>query len=480
MKLKLSCLLLSFVVTPLMANEVQITEDFLLEQIKKNPPSITEIETIILSVKEREGEFNDNFDMRLVGKTSYAKNMERPFNAMDTISSPIATNSLGVEKSFKTGVNLSVNAYTNQLSNTYMTDATTAGLQADLSIDLYKNIFGKTTRAEENALFEDRKKSELDEKIQRKAFTDSVRKVYWNLVANEESMKLTEKLLLSSEKQVKDARRRLKKSVAEGGEVARYEAQVADRRAKLTYLKYQREAALQSVKEYFPELAKQNLVVTVPNLDVVVKQVLACNMLIRSKADTPLAYTLYDEYIDHSRKSYNETQKVLDTHSDPDLAFVTSASVVGKDFSYGDAYNDFSENRKNNYSVGLNLTFPLGPSKRDTRDVKKLLAKKRQQAEEGRIIGRIDAYHAQFVKMIDLLQEAIVDQKETTAKLAIALRDTEKKYRQARVSIRDLIDDQDSLLVSEQNEVEAKLQIITTLIDYLSVFTETPCTLNRK
>lgn len=55
-----------------------------------------------------------------------------------------------------------------------------------------------------------------------------------------------------------------------------------------------------------------------------------------------------------------------------------------------------------------------------------------------------------------------------------------KKYRQARVSFSTFIQDQDALLGSELSVINVKTEMLATVIDYLSVYTETPCQFNTK
>ena len=55
----------------------------------------------------------------------------------------------------------------------------------------------------------------------------------------------------------------------------------------------------------------------------------------------------------------------------------------------------------------------------------------------------------------------------------------QKKYQQARVSINDLIQDQDALLRANLTTIEAQLQVLNALFDYLVIYTETPCSFNR-
>jgi hypothetical protein len=54
-----------------------------------------------------------------------------------------------------------------------------------------------------------------------------------------------------------------------------------------------------------------------------------------------------------------------------------------------------------------------------------------------------------------------------------------KKYQQARASVNDLVQDQDALLSSELITIDTKLAVLNVILDYLAVYTETPCDFNR-
>ncbi|MCB0363631.1 MAG: hypothetical protein KDD35_12970 [Bdellovibrionales bacterium] len=54
-----------------------------------------------------------------------------------------------------------------------------------------------------------------------------------------------------------------------------------------------------------------------------------------------------------------------------------------------------------------------------------------------------------------------------------------KKYRQARVPLSALIADEESLFQSLLSEINVKLTVINTLLDYFQVFNQFPCEINR-
>ena len=98
-------------------------------------------------------------------------------------------------------------------------------------------------------------------------------------------------------------------------------------------------------------------------------------------------------------------------------------------------------------------------------------------------VGQNDAMltntHQQLVKVIRLLTDVVRAQKENTQALERRLVVQNRKFREARLSVNDLILDQDALLNSNLTTISTQLEIINTIFDYLVVFTETPCEFNR-
>jgi outer membrane protein TolC len=77
------------------------------------------------------------------------------------------------------------------------------------------------------------------------------------------------------------------------------------------------------------------------------------------------------------------------------------------------------------------------------------------------------------------LREVIKSQKETNKYLAQSLKVSKRKYKQARISLQELIGEQDSHLQSQLQEIDSNLAIVNTLIDYFSIYMDTPCEFNR-
>jgi hypothetical protein len=82
--------------------------------------------------------------------------------------------------------------------------------------------------------------------------------------------------------------------------------------------------------------------------------------------------------------------------------------------------------------------------------------------------AQVISIHQELVRSVELLNQAILAQKITTEQLKRRLLIMRKKYEQARVSLNDIINDQDALLNSELSTIQTRLQLINLLFDYFA------------
>jgi len=461
------------------AAKVSIDENFILEAVKKNPPSVKLIEAQFLGASSAEKSTLDKFQYQLEAATNYQRSSEVSLSSFQPVTSPIITSSLGVTKATQKGMQFGVNTFTEQTTNQYVHKGTTTGFAVTASVDLYKDFLGKLTREQLDSLSYGSQKAEIEKGIQVKAFTINLRKIYWSLVANQEAITISKKLLVSSEKQVKDAERRFRNNIADSGEVARYKSQVAARKATIISLQYDRESLIQQLKELLPEISSSEVVLGNYNLDKTVIEVLQCTSLIQSKQHVPMDFTFYDDVLDKVKKQFQSQRNVTNSYSDWDIKLASEYKRLGKAVDgYSNSYDNLSDDGRNSFAVGLTLTIPLGSEKKDTEEVQRLLDKNKFVAEQEEIVGKLNAYHTQVVRSVTLLQQVVKNQQENAKFLSKSLKVTKRKYNQARISVSQLVTDQDALLQSNLNEIQTKLRVVTTLLDYLAVYTETPCKLN--
>ncbi|TNF24678.1 MAG: TolC family protein, partial [Deltaproteobacteria bacterium] len=361
----------------------------------------------------------------------------------------------------------------------FVTSSTTTGISAELAMDLHKDFLGRITKTELDNRKMEADKADLEKKISKKAFIQNLRKLYWALVANNEAQKITKELLVTANQQVKQAEDRFKNKVADSGEVARYRSQVAARTASLISLQYQQSNLHQRLKEMIPSLASKTIVLAPYNLDETVNNVLVCSSMLEQKTNSPMDFTLYDEVVQILNGQEQNQKKIDNLYDTWDLALQSEIKKTGKEYTYSESYSDLSSDGRNAYQVGLQLTIPLGSRKKDTREVKEIVNKKKFKAEQEANLAKLEAYHSQMIRSVTLLKQVVANQKINSFNLAKSLKVSQKKYKQARITVEQLVQEQDGFLNSNLAEIETKLNIINTLLDYFSVYTETPCNLNR-
>ncbi len=454
-------------------------------------PQWESIEAAFLTSKAEAEQLHDRFRPELFGSADYSETREKAIIQFQPIWSPVKTGQVGVRQAFRGGVSLSAGVGVDQRSamtaNGTFRDVSTSTVRLDLQVDLWKDLLGRLSKAQSDSATFDIERAKLEREINHKAFAVSLRRTYWSLVANNEQIRIYEGLKNISGNQLTDARARLKAGVADGGEVARYEAQVASRQGSALYYRYQREILLKQLKTLLPELQGKEIALAPYNVPDMIKNVLACTEVIASQKGVPFEYTRYDEVTKLLRQTQKEQNKLASSYDDVDLKFVGSVKTTGVGSedngdgltrgSYGSAFDDWQDHNRAGYSAGLQLVIPLG--KGETRKTQELLAQKRFDSQINQNDANLTNTHQQLVKVIALLTDVVRAQKENTEALERRLVVQNRKFREARVSVNDLILDQDALLNSNLTTVNTQLEIINTILDYLVVFTETPCEFNR-
>lgn len=472
----------------------KLSESSLVELAQKGSPQIDEIEAAFLGAAVKTGETREKFAPELFGQGSYTETNERAITPVQPIFSPVKQAQIGVRKTFSQGFDTSAYVVTDQRSaqNPFigrLNDVTTTTLAFTTQIDLWKNLLGRMHKAELETAQLDKKRAELEKEIQLKAFKISLRRLYWSLVANKESYLISEKLLDTAKRQLGEAQQRLKNSVAEPDEVARYEAQLASREGTQLYLQYQREILLKQLRNLLPELANQEVELAKYDLGQTITDVLACTATIAQQPKTPYQYTKYDEVVSMLKQIKSNNAVINSRYADPDVKlFGTLKSTgIGSDSvsdrmtrgNYGDSFDDQTDHNRTGYEVGVSFTVPLGNVKESTAEVKRRYDDKRLEASIKSTDTQVITTHQQLSKSIALLTEVIRAQKVSSVQLSKRLALSRKKYQQARVSVDQLVLDQDALLNSELTTIETQLQILNTIFDYLVIYTDTPCAFNR-
>ena len=489
--LVISSLTLSF---NLFGATLNLSEPMLIEMSKKGSPQLDQIQAAFLGAELASSQGLEKYAPELFGQGVYKKTNEKSMTTFQPVFSPIKTAQLGVRKSFVQGFDTSAYLETDQRSAQLqgggrLQNVTATTLVFKAQMDIWKNLFGNISKRELESFDLDKKRAEIEKDIQTKAFNIALRRVYWSLVANKESFMVLDSLLKTAAQQSKESKERQRNSIAEADEVARYEAQLASRQAAQHYLEFQREILIKQLRNLLPELSASEIVLDKYDLNKAINEVLVCTTSIGQQSVVPYEFTQYDEVIAMLRKVKSNNTFVNNKYSDADMKLFGSlqSKGVGSNVnnnqvttgSYGTAFSDQLDNNRAGYEIGVSVTLPFGSAKESSLEVKKLYDEKRLDALINSTDAQIVSTHQQLSKSVTILVDVIRAQKANTAQLSKQLTIMKKKYRQARITVDQLVQDQDSLLNSELSTIDTQLQILNTLFDYLVIYTEIPCSFNR-
>ncbi len=460
-------------------DEVLLNESLFKKMIENNPPEVQLIEASFLELKRTHLAAKDELALRLDGDAEVYKSRERQLAPFDAFTQSSSQYNVALVKPTAYGVDLSLKAFAQKSTNVFVSGATINGLALGLTVDLFQNFLGRKTKTSLRQTAAGLKRANLEKQTGLKTFESNLRKIYWSLVATKEQKALLESLIKTAEAQLKDAEARLRSGVTDGGEAARFRSQLSTRKSNLLSLNYQESEYLKSLRSLIPELDGKTIKLSSYNVEQTIGRVFECIAVIKTQTEVPFEFTPYDEIVDLMLEEERYEQKILSAYNDPKILLVGEYSNVGKDFSYADARQDFSSDPRDRSRLALTLSMPLDGSKTRTKDVAKLAAKNKYISMAQSNLAKVKSFHTETIIIIETLHEILNSQKDTSKYLGISLDVSRRKFNQGRISLQELISEQDSHIQNKLNEINSNLTIIKTLIDYFSIYTETPCDFNR-
>ncbi len=438
-----------------------------------------------IEAEKSRGELNlalldEVFQTALTSSFNYITSEERQLNSFIPVTSPIKQFNLGVNRPTSYGATFGVRSQFEQTSNNFVHHNSTAVVGIQASLDLYRDFLGRLSRAGLERGSVSKQISQIQGTIAQDNLKMSLRKLYWSWVANKESQLLMQQLIGFSEKQVNEAVNRQSSNIADRGEVARYRSQLSSRKATLLSLEFQERMLLRTLKEILPQTADKKLQLAPYSLQATLGEVLSCTMYIGTQAKAPAEHGYYDDVYELLRTDAELQDKITSKHDAIDVKLQTEYRAIGKDFSYSDAWTDLSDEQRKGFQLGLMVNIPLGGKKGDTEDIKR-------KVEQGTTLNlardqqsKLESMHAEVVNSLRLLKEVLSNQEENSRQLKISLETSRKKFQQARLTVQQLVQEQDGLLQSDLDVINTKLTVVHTLLEYFSVFPQTPCPLNNR
>lgn len=435
------------------------------------------------------------FSPELYSTVSYTETKEEALISFQPIFSPSRFYSLGVKQLLPYGV--SWNIYGSSLvqdakgtdSASSFKHASTTTLGLKLEIDLWSDFLGRgignlsneASLAQEHAVLE---KNNNDKRV-----AVEIRQLYWSIVANNESIELMGSLIEIAKKQFSESQKRRRNSLADADEVSRYEAQLLGRMSELNFKQFQKEKMLQELQRRISSLQNQELKFKAEDIGKTQLEVMSCIKIISEIKDLPFEATNLDEQAKILSEIQQLQAKRFSRQSNIEFKLFGGIKSTGVDSnliaanqyegSQSDSWNDMYHNDRLGTEVGLKFSMPLGGASSALQENQSRLAYLNKEVQIKKMQESLRLHHQQFKRMIKLLEEGVASQDSQTRSLKNVITSMQQKYRQARVSLTDLLQNQDAHYQAELRTIDARLEILMYLLDYLKLFPETKCAFNQ-
>jgi outer membrane protein TolC len=477
-----------------------LTEKELLMLALSSPlPTLQELDAQLKEALSNSDQYQSQFDPRLNTSFQHTSTNEKAINPFFPVFKHINTIQTGISKKTRQGIDMDLSVGLDDRTGASDVQGfraiNTLIARLSLEFDLWQNFLGRMTKHLEQSILKQKELAQEKKTIEEDQFVLTLRRLFWNAIAIEEKKIVAKNLYQQAQVQYQDALKRKQNAIADKSEVARFESQIYQRKAILLGLDYQENQIVKTLKQLVPNLGQtlegKNLSSTLAlNIDETIKSVMSCVDLISGQKDLPLQFSSYQQFLKLLNEIEIEQDKANDLNSPISLKLTTSAFLtgIGSEFQNENLYEgsshlawrDLSDNNRSGASIGLNFSVPFGEKSYDAIEVKKVYQNKKSQAQRKNFESQLASTHEQTVQAIGILNEVLESQKRNSALLKVRLNEMEQKFKQARISLQELLLDQDAQMNSELNVVDSKLTVILTLLDYFSYFNQTPCDFNHK
>lgn len=378
--------------------------------------------------------------------------------------------SAGISKNFAQGIDLSFNAGNSKELNgstMYFDDVMNFGLVA--SLDLRKNFLGYTKVAQRLSLKLDAEQNIIKTQIEKRNFLLNLKKVYWSVIFKQKEISITEILIKQAEKNLENTIKKEKSYIADKGDVARMKADLFSRKSNLDQLNNDREILIQNLITLIPNLVHFDLIFETIDSDKILSKIKNCNTFIFNN-NKKYENTYYAEYIDLFDQKLQQDVKALERYSDFDVKLSVGGDIRDKETMYQGA--NFA---KNNYFAGINVSIPLGKETKNSELAQTKLLRMNFNSYKRDMLANIDATFTKYPLITEYLFKNLVNREEFRKNMEIRVDTMRKKYNQGRISLNDLILDEDALVQAYIVLIQLQNTIINNTLDYLTIFNKQEC-----
>ena len=287
------------------------------------------------------------------------------------------------------------------------------------------------------------------------------------------------KIIESVDKQKKDITKQKEFFVSDQSDVTRFSALKEQQKSALIMSDYKRELIEHALKNFFPEFRGMSLNIGNPNIDKPSKIVMNCiNSIANFKKMPPITTSTWVKVLKTAEFSSDRKLASNKTYSSPEIKL--NGSIQYSD--YNAELNDVDVYDKDPYrenSITLAMNIPLSSAKSKSEKQQEFALAEAKIAEVENYKSVIAVTHEKTLRLIELLNQVLKTQSEVNKLNASNLELARKKFNRAELPLVQLINDETNFLQGKVSEVETKLLIVNTLLDYLKVFDEYKCEFNK-
>ena len=476
MKLLLSMTMLLSLPCAYSMETFKLSEKSIIKLIE-NSPNTDQIKATLKAEEFKYRSTKENFKTSLNASTNYQYSDDGILNSL-TQTSRINTQQIGVQKVLPKGISVGVDLQRQEIKSGSTVSANSKVI-AKLGVDLYKDFLGRTTGNQLKEAKINYEVAKFQEKIDVKDLKLEVLKLYWNFVALTESRKVSQKLLKSAQNQLKVVKEKVKNDVADRGDIARFNSVINERNSQITQYDGDIKQLEIQLKRLFPELAYKKIELQKFNLTKAVSGFYMCLNTISAQKTTPYNYSYLTEIVELKKKLLRLQKERIAVHAGADVKLNVEAGYQGDGDSFSNAQSNLSDETKNYHAAGISFSFPLDSTARQTKKAQLRFVEANLNAQTRGLKGQMDAYHSTIVESIELLKTIIKQRSENDDFLLAVLKNSRKKYRQARLTSFQLLEEEDRYIANAISLINTQIQLVNVMYDYFGTFTKTPCALNE-
>ena len=343
-----------------------------------------------------------------------------------------------------------------------------------MEMDILQDLMGYVSFKEWDQYKIDEEVSKMRvELIKHKLFISSSA-LLWNTREMMEMKSIIEEMVERFEKLEKDVAAKVKRQIAEPGDIYKLKALVAQRKADIVSLERSVREIEKAIAEILsvPEGIRFKPKRTLASLE---KGVAACERDVISRGDLDTVWSMEFDLMEKNIKRGELEKEIRYRKALPELKLVGSYARTGSDSNMADGFSNMIDQDKPQIYVGLNLSWPLSASVAKSKRVFGDTALATQGMTYSKFYEGAEVFHESTKRKIHHLREEGRLSDEAVGYGRKQIDDLHKRYRQGRVSMFELVQEESSVLQSELMRKKLWVERINNIYQYLGRFDNLSC-----